>query len=290
MRALNAISVDVEDYFHTEAMTHVAPRSQWDLMPSRVVRNTGVVLDEFAEKGVRATFFFLGWVAERFPFLVRRAVADGHEIGCHSYWHRAVFTLSESEFREDTCRAKDVIEHHAQKPLQGYRAPSFSITPAVPWAFDVLEDLGFTYDSSVNPIRHGFYGNASAARKPGPANSGNLVELPIATWNVGGNNLPVGGGAYLRILPYTLMRSGLNAINQAENMPAVVYFHPWEIDADQPRLKASLTSRMRQYIGLSGMRSRLRRLMDDYEFAPINEAFSEYLPAAVPPARSAVAR
>jgi polysaccharide deacetylase family protein (PEP-CTERM system associated) len=273
---LNAISVDVEDYFHTEAASEVVPRDRWDSMPSRVVESTGAVLDLFAENNVRGTFFLLGWVANRFPALVREIAAKGHELACHSFWHRAVFRLDRKEFAEDTRTAKAAIEDAAGAPIFGYRAPSFSITPGTEWAFDVLAELGFSYDSSVHPIRHDFYSNAQASRVPYRTPSG-LVEIPIATARLAGHNLPVGGGAYLRILPRAYVHWGLRRLNRVEHNPAMVYLHPWEIDAGQPRLALRTKSRLRQYTGLGRMQHKLQDTLSAFRFAPVAEAFSSYL-------------
>ena len=277
MTPVNALSIDVEDYFQTEAMSAVAPRERWNGFDCHVEANTNALFELFAKYNVRATFFFLGWVAERYPALVRQAADLGHEIGCHSYWHRAVFRLTPAEFREDTFRAKRLIEDASGAPVYGYRAPCFSITQAVPWAYGILEELGFAYDSSVNPIHHGFYGNASASREPFRVGR-NLIELPVATWRVLGQNLPVAGGAYLRILPYALMRAGLRSINQDEHRPAVLYLHPWEIDPSQPRLQVSAKSRLRQYTGLAGMKAKLERLLQQFKVGTIYETV--YLPAS----------
>jgi len=270
MTCANAISVDVEDYFQTEAMSAVAPRSQWDSFPTRVESNTLALVDLFGQYGVRATFFFLGWVAERFPQLVRKTHELGHEVGCHGYWHYPVFRLSAEEFREDTYRARNLIQEATGAPVKGYRAPNFSINGSVPWAYALLEELGFEYDSSVYPVRHELYGNHHAQRGPYRAR-GNLVELPVATWRVCGQNLPVGGGAYLRILPYALIKNGIRSINRNENAPAVLYMHPWEIDDSQPRLRASWKSRIRQYTGLAGMKRKLECLLRDFTLGPIYE-------------------
>src|SRR5271165_6943531 len=227
MKFANAISVDVEDYFQTEAMSAVAPRSRWESFPSRVTSNTEALLELFARYDVHATFFYLGWVAERFPQLVRKTLELGHEVGCHSDWHRPVFRLSPEEFRQDTYRAKGLIEDAIGAAIIGYRAPNFSIVPTVSWAYPILEELGFGYDSSVYPIHHDHYSNHEAQRHPSLVGKC-LSELPIATWRVFGQNLPIGGGAYLRILPYPLMKNGLDSINKGEHMSAVLYFHPWE--------------------------------------------------------------
>jgi polysaccharide deacetylase family protein (PEP-CTERM system associated) len=199
---VNSITVDVEDYFQTEAMAGAVKRHDWDRMPTHIERNTQCIFDLFAECDVRGTFFFLGWVAERFPGLVRQAVGLGHEIGCHSYWHRLVYRLTPEEFREDTKRAKTVIEDAGGRQVLGYRAPSFSLIRGTEWAAEILAELGFSYDSSVCPIRHDLYGNSDAQRTPHAIASGRLMEFPIATLAIGRHNFPVGGGGYLRILPY----------------------------------------------------------------------------------------
>ena len=276
MSLTNAISVDVEDYFQTEAMSSVASRENWGSFPSRVECSTRALFDLFEEFDVKGTFFFLGWVAERFPSIVREAHNRGHEVGCHSYWHHPVFRMTSKEFWDDTYQAKEAIENATGEAVIGYRAPNFSINNSVPWAYSVLEELGFEYDSSVYPVRHDLYGNPDAQRSPHRVGS-RLMELPLATWRVFNHNLPVGGGAYLRILPYALMRNGIEASNNKENSPAVLYLHPWEIDPFQPRLQASWKSRLRQYTGLSGMKSRLARLLAQFKLGRIYD--SVYLPA-----------
>jgi polysaccharide deacetylase family protein (PEP-CTERM system associated) len=281
---LNSITVDVEDYFHTEAMRATAPRDQWDRMPTRVEQNTEQMFELFAAHGVRGTFFFLGWVAERFPGLVRRAVLLGHEIGCHSYWHRLVYRLSPEEFREDTKRAKVAVEDAGGKRVQGYRAPSFSLVRGTEWAADILAELGFRYDSSVCPINHDLYSNSGAPRLPHPIAAGALMEFPIATLSMHGRNFPVGGGGYLRMMPYSYTRWGLSHLNRNERFRAVLYTHPWEIDPEQPRLAASSRSRFRQYTGLKTTFGKLRRLLSEFHFAPICEVFAAELNAVLPTA------
>jgi polysaccharide deacetylase family protein (PEP-CTERM system associated) len=273
----NAISVDVEDYFHTEAMSETVPRSSWDRMPSRVEQNTKSLFELFAAYGVRGTFFFLGWVAERFPKLVREAVSLGHEIGCHSYWHRMVPRLSPEEFREDTRMAKEAIENAAGKRTIGYRAPSFSLLPGTEWAQEILADCGFLYDSSIYPVNHDLYSNSAMPRIPYTTASGRLLELPVATLSIAGNNFPIGGGGYLRILPYQYTRWGLSRVNRTEAMPAILYTHPWEIDPEQPRLAASARSRFRQYTNLTSTREKLKRLLAEFPFAPIAVSFATEL-------------
>jgi polysaccharide deacetylase family protein (PEP-CTERM system associated) len=270
----NGLSIDVEDYFHAEAIAAQFERSGWSTMESRVVRNTERILDLLREHKVSATFFVLGWVAERFPDLVRQIHAQGHEVGCHSYWHRLIYRLTSQEFREDTRRAKDAIEGCVGVRVKGYRAPSFSITKNSFWALDILAELGFEYDSSIFPIRHDFYGIPDHPRfQHCYKNEGHpaMIELPMSTWRVGNVNLPFGGGGYLRMFPLRYTRHAFNRVNQVEQQPAIVYFHPWEIDPEQPRLRIPLRSRLRHYTNLSGMENRISMLLQDYEFVPLCE-------------------
>lgn len=271
---LNGISVDVEDYFQTEAMAGAIPKEQWDRMPSRVVQNTERIFELLASHGVRGTFFFLGWVAERFPDLVRQAARLGHELGCHSYWHRLVYRLNPKEFREDTRRAKAAIEDAAGIPVHGYRAPSFSMIKDTEWAQEILVEVGFTYDSSVCPVHHDLYNNPHAPRVPHRIAGGALAEFPVATISIAGRNFPVGGGGYLRILPYFYTRLGLLHLNSKEHFRAILYIHPWEVDPDQPRIAARQRSRLRQYTGLKTTAGKLERLLGDFRFAPIAESFA----------------
>lgn len=257
------MSVDVEDYFHVEAFSSVIDRSCWASFPCRVEANTKLILDLLDESGVQGTFFVLGWVAERYPALVREIVCRGHEPACHSYWHRLIYTLSPAEFREDTARAKDCIEQAAGEAVYGYRAPSFSITSRSSWALDVLTELGFQYDSSVFPVRHDVYGVPDAPRGPFQitTKSGPIVEFPMTTFRLPvGPNLPVGGGGYLRMLPSWYTRVGVGRAF-SEGLPLICYIHPWEVDPDQPRVAARLRSRLRHYTNLSKTAERLRKLM-----------------------------
>jgi polysaccharide deacetylase family protein (PEP-CTERM system associated) len=273
---LNGMTVDVEDYFQTQAMSSAVPREDWDQQTSRVEENTKRMFELFATRGVRGTFFFLGWVAEKFPGLVREAAKLGHEIGCHSYWHRLVYRLTPDEFREDTKRAKEVIEQAVGFRVLGYRAPNFSLVKGTTWALEILGELGFAYDSSVHPIRHDTYDNPEAPRHPTRIAGGALMEFPVATVALGRHNFSVGGGAYLRIFPYRYISWGLSRI-ASEKRSAVVYVHPWEIDPEQPRLRASARSRLRQYTGLRTAAGKLEKLISDFRFAPIQEVFSKEL-------------
>lgn len=273
-RVLNAISVDVEDYFHTEAMSEVVPRTIWDRMPSRIEDNTKSLLELFAAHGVRGTFFFLGWVADRFPKLVQETASLGHEIGCHSYWHRMVKRLSPEEFREDTLQAKEAIENAAGARIIGYRAPSFSLLPGTEWAQEILADCGFIYDSSIYPVYHDLYANAKMPRWPYTTACGRLLELPLATLVIAGHNLPIGGGGYLRILPFQYTRLGISRVNRNETFRAILYTHPWEIDSEQPRLAPRRRSRLRQYTNLASTKNKLKKLIAAFSFAPIAETFA----------------
>ena len=270
----NVISVDVEDYFHVEAFSDIVDRKNWDQYPSRVEANTKRILDLLDESGVKGTFFVLGWVAERYPNLVREIVSRGHELACHSYWHRLIFNLDPKEFREDTLRAKAVLEQAAGLPVYGYRAPSFSIVTSSLWALEILAESGFTYDSSIYPIHHDTYGIPSAPRAPFRIDTpaGPIMEYPMSTFRMlGKHNLPVGGGGYLRMLPFWYTKLGCRRL-QSEKVPLVVYIHPWEIDPDQPRLPGRRKSVLRHYTNLKKTAGRLRRLLQSGQFASFRES------------------
>jgi polysaccharide deacetylase family protein (PEP-CTERM system associated) len=268
MTRVNIMSVDVEDYFHVEAFSDLVDRADWDAYACRVERNTRRLLDVLEECEVEATFFILGWVAERYPHLVREIVARGHEPACHSYWHRLIYGLEPREFAEDTRRAKDAVEQAASVAVCGYRAPSYSVTRRSLWALEILTESGFTYDSSIFPIHHDVYGIPDAPRYPFriATPSGPLIEYPITTFRlIGRRNWPVGGGGYLRILPYWYTRLGCARVAR-EELPLIAYIHPWEIDPTQPRLKAPLRSRLRHYTNLARTESRLRELLRSGKF------------------------
>lgn len=273
----NAFSIDLEDYFHTEVAAQAVNYADWDQMPSRIRSSVSRLLDVLDEHNTRSTVFVLGWIARKYPALVRQVAERGHEIACHSDRHRAVFRLDQQSFHQDTLAAKQAIEDAIGTSVYGYRAPSFSITPGTEWAFEVLQELGFSYDSSVNPVRHSFYGNPTAPRFPYFVGDGSLLEIPIATWRMAGNNLPVGGGAYLRILPYQYVRSGLAWINHVEKKPFTLYMHPWEIDGYQPMLRLDWKSRARQTWGINTMEARMARLLTTFRFAPMQEVYAHLL-------------
>ena len=273
----NAFTIDLEDYFHTEVASKVVPTHAWDTMPSRIRSTMPKLLDLLDAHNTRATIFVLGWVARKYPTLVREAAKRGHEIACHSHRHRAVFRLDRETFAEDTRVAKQAIEDATGAAVIGYRAPSFSITPGTEWAFDILSELGFQYDSSVNPVRHKFYGNPHAPRHPHYVARGRLLEIPIATWRIGGVNLPIGGGAYLRLLPSKFVEMGLKRLNRDEFRAGTLYVHPWEIDAMQPPIQLDRLSNIRQTWGTSTMERKLGSLLSNFHFAPINEVYAEAL-------------
>lgn len=274
MSRRNVISVDVEDYFQVEAFADLVERGQWETYASRVEANTHRILDLFDESGVKGTFFILGWVAERYPRLVRQIVDRGHEPACHSYWHRLIYKLTPEEFRDDTRHAKDCIEQAAGEPVYGYRAPSFSVTARSAWALDVLADLGFRYDSSVFPVRHDVYGVPDAPRSPFIVNtsSGPMTEFPMTTFRVGnGPNMPVAGGGYLRIFPYAYTKFGVQRAWK-EGLPVISYIHPWEFDPEQPRLNGRFKSRLRHYTNLAKTEGRMRKLIRLGEFTSFRDS------------------
>ena len=270
---VNAMTVDVEDYFHVSAFDGVVPRSRWDHFEHRVSENTDRVLAVFDDAGISATFFVLGWVAERYPALVRRIAAQGHEVASHGFAHRLVYDQTPAAFREDVTRAKRVLEDLSGTEVQGFRAPSYSITPRSLWAIDILIEAGYRYDTSIYPIHHDRYGIPVSSRAPYVIDraAGSVLEIPASAARVLGMNLPVGGGGYFRILPYAWTRWGLDKINRDDRRGAVFYLHPWEIDPAQPRLAAGLLSRFRHYRNLHVAEARLRRLLQDFTFGPIRQ-------------------
>jgi polysaccharide deacetylase family protein (PEP-CTERM system associated) len=276
----NALTIDLEDYFHVSAYSQQVRMEDWDSYPSRVERNTDRLLELLAERNCLATFFVLGWVAEKKPEVVARVAAAGHEIACHSMLHRSIFDLSPREFREDTRRAKAVIEQTTGKRVVGYRAPSFSVTKRSFWALDILVEEGFSYDSSIFPVEHPSYGIPDAPRTPYWINtpSGPILEFPMPTLALGTRRSPIGGGAYLRLLPYSYTLRSIRYLNQHEKLPVCVYVHPWELDPAQPRMGGSLTARARHYFGLGGTETKLRKLLRDLEFCPLGALTDQVRP------------
>jgi len=266
---LNVLSVDVEEYFHPAEVG--ASASQWLSLPSRVEFEVENVLELLDKHRVTATFFVLGWVAEHHPRIVREIARAGHEIGCHSHLHRLVYGLSPEEFREDTERACCAIEDACGITPRAYRAPSFSITSRSMWALEVLVENGFTHDSSIYPIVHDRYGIPGFGRHAQILDtpSGPIQEVPIATVLLNRHISPAGGGAYLRLLPYRYTAAGIRRVNEEEKKPACIYFHPWELDPDQPRLASGMVSRARTYRGLVGMERKLERLLTEFAFSSL---------------------
>lgn len=279
---VNALTIDVEEYFHPNAMDAAVQPEQWDALPHRVERNTLHLLDILSEFNVRATFFVLGWVAERWPGLVTEIARRGHEVACHGYAHRLVYKLGPSGFRADVARGKRTIEDCLGERVGGFRAASWSIIGSTLWALDVLIEEGFEYDSSIFPIHHDIYGIPGFSRFPLRIlrSGGEIVEIPPSTVRLLGTNWPVAGGGYFRLLPYAVTQWAIRHINRHDRCSAMVYLHPWEFDVEQPRLEARTTSRLRQYTNLDKTEPRLRKLLGEFRFAPIREALAGDYPLA----------
>ncbi|WP_374661015.1 XrtA system polysaccharide deacetylase [Inhella sp.] len=270
----NAMTIDVEDYFQVSAFAPYIPRADWERLHCRAPQNVARILDLLDEAGVKATFFTLGWIAERHPQLVRDIVARGHELASHGYGHERASDMSPTAFSDDVRRAKALLEDLGGVPVLGYRAPSFSIGVGNLWAFDVLAEAGYRYSSSVYPIQHDHYGMPDAPRWAHPVRDG-LIEVPVTTCRMGGRNLPSSGGGYFRLLPYGVSRWLIDKVNREERQSAVFYFHPWEIDPDQPRVRGvDAKSRFRHYLNLSRTEGRIRRLLSDFSWARMDELFT----------------
>lgn len=275
----NALTIDVEDYFQVSALASHFPKDVWDRTPCRVERNVERILDMMGQRGARGTFFTLGWIAERYPALVRRIAAEGHEVASHGYAHERASDQSPEAFLADIRLAKMVLEDIADCEVRGYRAPSFSVGLANPWAHGCIEEAGYAYSSSVYPVKHDHYGVPDAPRFPYRVGDA-LVEIPITTVRRFGRNWPVGGGGYFRLLPYPMSAWGIRKVNEEDRKPAIFYFHPWEIDPGQPVVReASAKSRFRHYVNLAQTESRLQRLLQDFSWGRMDEVF---LPAASP--------
>ena len=278
---VNALTIDVEDYYHVSGFEPYIDREQWDAYESRVGTSTDRLLDLLAAADVRATFFVLGWVAERQPSLVRAIRAAGHEIGCHSYAHRLIYEMTPSEFRADLRLSLDILQDTLGESVTAYRAPSFSVTRESTWALDILVEEGITLDSSIYPTHHDRYGIPGTPLEPHRINraAGPLWEFPPPVWNVCGYPVPVGGGGYFRLYPYALTRLGLSRINAA-GRPFAAYLHPWELDPDQPRIDASLGRRFRHYVNLGKTEGRLNRMIADFPLGTITESLLSFDPSA----------
>lgn len=272
---VNALSVDVEDYFQVQALADAYDRDDWESCESRVERNTDTLLEIFAEAGVKGTFFTLGWIAERHPEVVRAIVAGGHEIASHGYCHIRVDSQSPDEFRADIRRTKKILEDIGGVAVKGYRAATFSVGDSTPWAWSVLEEEGYRYSSSIYPVKRDNYANPNAPRGVyRPAGTRELIEVPIATVRIGAKNYPAGGGGYFRLLPYWASRAAIARINRRDHAPAVFYLHPWEVDPGQPRASGiSAKSRLRHYLNLAKTGERLARLTRDFRWGRMDSIF-----------------
>jgi polysaccharide deacetylase family protein (PEP-CTERM system associated) len=285
----NALTIDVEDYFQVSAFAPYIKRHQWDSIECRVEGNVTRILAMLAERDVKATFFTLGWIAERYPQLVRRIVDEGHELASHGYGHERASDLSAQDFSADIDRAKKLLEDIAGKPVQGYRAPSFSIGVKNLWAFEALERAGYRYSSSIYPIAHDHYGMPDSPRFAYRVNRG-LLEIPVTTLRVMNRNMPSSGGGYFRLLPYSLSRWMLRRVNTQDRESAIFYFHPWEIDAEQPRVPGiDLRTRFRHYVNIPRMEARLKLLLEDFRWGRMDDIFLDRSTESPPtPARTAV--
>jgi polysaccharide deacetylase family protein (PEP-CTERM system associated) len=265
---INALTIDVEDYYMVSAFADVVRFEAWGTYESRVEKNTYRILDVLDEHNVKATFFILGWVAERCSKLVRDVHASGHEVACHGYNHRLIYDLTPDQFRDDVRKAKSILENIISAPVIGYRAASYSIVKKTLWALDILIEENFLYDSSIFPIHHDRYGLPGAERFPHTVkrNNGTLREFPPSTYRILGQNIPIGGGGYLRLFPLQVTKTAIRSINEREEKPVIVYLHPWEIDTMQPRLSGRRSSKLRHYINLGSTMPKLKKVLAEFKF------------------------
>ncbi len=272
---VNALTVDVEDYFHVGAFENDISRDDWDDLPCRVEQNTFRTLELFERNGVRGTFFILGWVCQRYPNLIKKIHEHGHEVASHSIGHHRVTDLSREEFIEDIRDSKKLLEDTIGAAVIGYRAPSFSIGEKNIWALECLKEAGYLYSSSIYPIKHDHYGMPSAPRFSfKPLEGSDFLEMPVTTFTLFNRKLPCGGGGYFRLLPYMLSKMAMNSVNKRDREACIFYFHPWEIDPDQPRQEqASFKSRFRHYTNLNVMEAKIERLLGDFAWGRMDDVF-----------------
>ncbi|MCG7872502.1 MAG: DUF3473 domain-containing protein [Candidatus Thiodiazotropha lotti] len=273
-RQINAITVDVEDYYQVSAFNKQITRADWDGYESRVYDNTHRILKIFDDNNIKGTFFILGWVAERNKKLINEISELGHEVACHGYSHDLVYNQTPETFLEETKQSKAIIEDIVGKPIKGYRAASYSITEKSLWALDILTECGFSYDSSIFPIMHDRYGIPGAKTMPHrlkTENGNEIIEFPLSTVGVAKRRLPVSGGGYFRLFPYWLSKAGLNRVNRNDQMPFIFYMHPWEIDEGQPKIKSSRLSEFRHYNNIDKFEARLLKLIRDFEFSTVSD-------------------
>lgn len=274
-RITNALTIDVEDYFQVSALAEHFPRSEWDSVPCRVERNVDLILALLNDQGAKATFFTLGWIAERYPALIRRITEAGHELASHGYGHERASVQTRVAFLDDIGRAKTLLEDLSGQAVTGYRAPSFSIGARNLWAHDCLAEAGYRYSSSIYPVKHDHYGMPDAPRFAYRLNNG-LMEIPVTTMRWMGRNWPAGGGGYFRLLPYGVSRWQIEKVNRDDQRAAIFYFHPWELDPDQPRVhQAAAKARFRHYVNLDRTESRLRRLLADFQWGRADLVFKD---------------
>ncbi|MDJ0806110.1 MAG: DUF3473 domain-containing protein [Gammaproteobacteria bacterium] len=277
MTIQNAMTVDVEDFFHVSAFEKSIQREDWGNFPLRVEKNTRLLLDLFDEHEIKATFFVLGWVAERSRQLIKEIAARGHEVASHGYSHQLIYNQTPETFREETRRSKELLEEIVQRPVRGYRAASYSITNQSRWALDILVESGFEYDSSIFPVRHDRYGMPDTPRYPyhlETSNGGRIVEFPLSTAKLFNYRLPIAGGGYFRLYPYWLSRAGLSQINR-QGRSFIFYLHPWEVDPAQPRIQAGWLSRFRHYNNLDKCEPRLRQLLKHFHFGTVLDVLKQ---------------
>ncbi len=273
----NALTVDVEDYYMVSAFADVIKFEDWRKYESRVEKNTYRILNLLNNYNVKATFFFLGWVAENHPEMIRDIHFSGHEIACHGYNHRLVYHLTPDEFREDVCRAKSILEDIIGNPVIGYRAASYSIVKKTLWALDILIEEGFKYDSSIFPVHHDLYGFPEADRFPYTIkrNDRTIMEFPPSTYRIFNQNIPIAGGGYLRLYPLPIIKAAIKRINEKEKKIAILYVHPWEVDEHQPRLNGKYRSKIRHYINLSSTLPKLRYFLKEFSFKPLSSFLND---------------
>jgi polysaccharide deacetylase family protein (PEP-CTERM system associated) len=276
-KTANAFTVDVEDYFQVEAFKPFVPGTDWDKLPSRVERNTGFLLDMLAEANVSATFFVLGWIAERHPGIIRRIQAEGHEVASHGYSHQVAYLQTPDVFRDDIRRAKHILEDVTGQHVIGYRAPTFSIRRENWWAYDILAEEGYIYSSSLYPISHDLYGIPNAPTVPFRPIRNGLLEIPLSTVRMFNRNLPCSGGGYFRLLPYAVSKWCIERVIERGNAPYVFYCHPWEFDAEQPRMSANFKSRFRHYTNIGLMPRRVTQMLREFSWSRMDKVFAREL-------------
>ena len=276
---INALTIDLEEYFQVSKLEHVIERNKWGDLPSRVRSNTIRILELFDEYGCKATFFTVGWVAERYPHLIREIARTGHEIACHSYWHRRISDMTPAEFREDLRRSKRVLEDLSGKAVLAFRAPTYSIIKSSEWAWDILIEEGFQIDSSVFPNHHNGCGNLNAHRFIHTIHreAGSLIEFPPSTLQIAGKHIPILAGGYFRLFPYRVTSYGIKRLNNCENKPAVISFHPWELDPNHPMPRINRFAEIRHKVNIDTTESKLRRVLSEFQFGTVEDVVKHHL-------------